>query len=48
MNVSIKDFAKSLFDRFEEEEIPLLLAGGWAVTSYGFSRNTISPFLLSI
>jgi hypothetical protein len=41
MNFSVKDFAKSLFERFEEEGIPLLLAGGWAVTSYGFSRNTI-------
>ncbi len=41
MNFSVKDFAKSLFKRFEEENIPLLLAGGWAVTSYGFSRNTI-------
>lgn len=37
----MKDFAKSLFDRFEVEGIPLLLAGGWAVTSYGFSRNTV-------
>jgi len=41
MNVTLKDFAKSIFDHFEEEGVPLLLAGGWAVTSYGFSRNTL-------
>ena len=41
MNVSLKDFAKVMFERFEEEGIPLLLAGGWAVTSHGFSRNTL-------
>lgn len=41
MNISLKDFAKVMFERFEEEGIPLLLAGGWAVTSHGFSRNTI-------
>lgn len=41
MNVSLKDFAKSMFERFEQDGIPLLLAGGWAVTSYGFSRNTL-------
>lgn len=41
MNVSLKDFARSMFERFEEEGIPLLLAGGWAVTTYGFPRNTL-------
>ena len=41
MNVPLKDFSKSLFERFEEAGIPLLLAGGWAVNSYGFSRNTL-------
>lgn len=41
MNLSLKDFSQSLFERFEEAGIPLLLAGGWAVNSYGFSRNTL-------
>lgn len=41
MNISLKDFAKVMFERFEEEGIPLLLAGGWEVTSHGFPRNTI-------
>lgn len=41
MNLSLKDFSKSLFERFEDAGIPLLLAGGWAVNSYGFSRNTL-------
>ena len=36
----IPDFAQSLFDRFEREAIPLLLAGGWAVCHHGYSRFT--------
>ena len=30
-----------MFELFEQEGIPLLLAGGWAVTAHGFSRNTL-------
>lgn len=41
MNISLRDFARLMFERFEDEGIPLLLAGGWAVTSHGFSRNTL-------
>lgn len=37
----IPNFAQSLFDRFEREGIPLLLAGGWAVCHYGYSRLTL-------
>jgi hypothetical protein len=37
----IPDFAQSLYDRFEREGIPLLLAGGWAVCHHGYSRLTI-------
>lgn len=36
----IPDFAQSLYDRFEREGIPLLLAGGWAVCHHGYSRFT--------
>lgn len=41
MNIPLNEFAKSMFNRFEDEGIPLLLAGGWAVTAHGFSRNTL-------
>ena len=37
----IPDFAQSLYDRFEREGIPLLLAGGWAVCHYGYTRLTL-------
>jgi hypothetical protein len=37
----IPDFAQSLYDRFEREGIPLLLAGGWAVCHHGYSRLTL-------
>jgi hypothetical protein len=37
----IPDFALSLYDRFEREGVPLLLAGGWAVCHHGYSRLTI-------
>jgi hypothetical protein len=37
----IPDFAQSLYERFEREGIPLLLAGGWAVCHYGYSRLTL-------
>ncbi len=36
----IPDFAQSLYQRFEREGIPLLLAGGWAVCHHGYSRYT--------
>jgi predicted nucleotidyltransferase component of viral defense system len=36
----LPDFAHSLFERFEQESIPLLLAGGWAVCHHGYSRFT--------
>jgi hypothetical protein len=36
----IPDFAQSLYDRFQREGIPLLLAGGWAVCHHGYSRYT--------
>jgi hypothetical protein len=36
----IPDFAQSLYERFEREGIPLLLAGGWAVCHHGYSRFT--------
>lgn len=36
----IPDFAQSLFERFEREGIPLLLAGGWAVCHHGYTRFT--------
>lgn len=34
----IPGFAQSLYDRFEREGIPLLLAGGWAVCHHGYVR----------
>lgn len=34
------DLGRSIFDRFQEEGIPLLLAGGWAVGHFGHSRYT--------
>ena len=37
----IPDFAQTLYDRFEREGIPLLLAGGWAVRHHGYSRITL-------
>lgn len=36
----LPDFAHSLYQRFEREGIPLLLAGGWAVCHHGYSRYT--------
>ena len=36
----IPEFAHSLYQRFEREGIPLLLAGGWAVCHHGYSRFT--------
>ncbi len=36
----IPDFAQTLYERFEREGIPLLLAGGWAVCHHGYSRYT--------
>lgn len=38
--ISLPEFAESLFRRFEEAGIPLLLAGGWAVNFHGYSRFT--------
>ena len=37
----LPEFAHSLCGRFEEEGIPLLLAGGWAVCFHGHSRATL-------
>lgn len=37
----LPEFAHSLFRRFEDEGIPLLLAGGWAVCFHGHSRSTL-------
>jgi hypothetical protein len=36
----IPDHAQTLYSRFEQEGIPLLLAGGWAVNHHGYSRIT--------
>ena len=36
----LPEFAQSLYDRFDREGIPLLLAGGWAVRHHGYSRFT--------
>jgi hypothetical protein len=36
----IPDHAESLYHRFGQEGIPLLLAGGWAVNYHGYSRFT--------
>lgn len=36
----IPEFAQSLYEHFEREGIPLLLAGGWAVCHHGYSRYT--------
>jgi hypothetical protein len=33
-------YAQSLYEKFEEEGIPLLLAGGWAVGHHGYDRFT--------
>jgi hypothetical protein len=37
----IPEFSKSLYDSFEREGIPLLLAGGWAVCHHGYTRLTL-------
>ena len=34
------EFAYSLYQSFEREGIPLLLAGGWAVCHHGYTRYT--------
>jgi hypothetical protein len=36
----LSEYAQSLYERFEREGIPLLLAGGWAVGHHGFNRYT--------
>ncbi len=36
----IPNFAQSLYERFDREAIPILLAGGWAVCHHGYSRFT--------
>lgn len=36
----LPDFAQSLYQCFDREGIPLLLAGGWAVSFHGYSRQT--------
>lgn len=40
MDRIIPDHAESLYSRFAEAGIPLLLAGGWAVCHHGYSRMT--------
>ena len=35
------EFAYSLYQSFEREGIPLLLAGGWAVCHHGYTRLTL-------
>ena len=37
----IPEFAYSLYQSFEREGIPLLLAGGWAVCHHGYTRLTL-------
>lgn len=37
----LPEFAYSLHSKFEREDIPLLLAGGWAVCFHGYSRVTL-------
>lgn len=36
----LPEFAHSLYQAFEREGIPLLLAGGWAVCHHGYTRYT--------
>lgn len=36
----LPEFAQSLYERFDREGIPLLLAGGWAVCHHGYTRYT--------
>ena len=36
----LPEFAQSLYERFDREGIPLLLAGGWAVGHHGYPRYT--------
>jgi len=35
----LPEFTRSLYQRFEREDITLLLAGGWAVCHHGYSRD---------
>lgn len=37
----LPEFAISLYQSFEREGIPLLLAGGWAVCHHGYARLTL-------
>ena len=37
----LPEFAYSLYERFAQEGIPLLLAGGWAVCHHGYARLTL-------
>jgi len=37
----LPEFAKSVFFQFQAANIPLLLAGGWAVCHHGYSRLTL-------
>lgn len=36
----LPEHAQSLYERFERDGIPLLLAGGWAVSYHGYDRYT--------
>jgi hypothetical protein len=39
--MNLPEFAGSLYQNFEREDIPLLLAGGWAVCHHGYTRLTL-------
>jgi len=41
MTAMLPSFAQSLYERFDREGIPLLLAGGWAVCHHGYPRLTL-------
>jgi hypothetical protein len=38
----LPEFAHSLYQSFEREGIPLLLAGGWAVCHHGYGHTKVS------
>ena len=38
--MNLPELGRSLFDAFHDAGVPLILAGGWAVNHYGYSRYT--------
>lgn len=38
--MNLPELGRSVFEVFQEAGIPLILAGGWAVNHYGYSRHT--------